>query len=474
MQKKTRQRYTGTFILVMSVLLLSTLLAMLSMNRMNAENRKDMSMLIAARVHDTISSSMTEPIMAAKTMASNGFLADFLVEEESSENEAGDVAKMQRYLSSVKERLGFDSAFTVSTKTSRYYTAVGLNKIVDPVNDPHDVWYSAFLEKNKSYDLDVDTDEVNGNLWTVFVNARIETDEGLVGVGGVGVQMTNIQDILSAYENQYGVKINLVDANGLVQVDTDTVKIENAWLNDIPVSAKTENEYIYNETGGKIIITKYVENLGWFLVVQSDDIKLDNDMKLMLLLNGGLFLILLVVFFAVGHATRRRTTVLLDNSYKDELTGLSNRRAYEEAISRLKKAPLPQGLVAVNADVNGLKEVNDRDGHNAGDVMIRAAADCLLQSFGEHGDVYRIGGDEFSALLNLTPDELASAMRCLTHILRSYRETLGFELSISIGTVPHWEDEALSLDEMIDKADERMYASKRAHYEKNGNDRRKN
>ena len=58
----------------------------------------------------------------------------------------------------------------------------------------------------------MDTDEVHENAWTVFVNCRIEDENGeLLGVCGVSVVMTELQDTLCDYEKEYGVKINLVN-----------------------------------------------------------------------------------------------------------------------------------------------------------------------------------------------------------------------------------------------------------------------
>ena len=53
----------------------------------------------------------------------------------------------------------------------------------------------------------------------------------------------------------------------------------------------------------------------------------------------------------------------------------------------------------ISIDLNGLKRVNDTYGHVAGDELIRAAADCMKNSFNEYGKIYRIGGDEFAVII---------------------------------------------------------------------------
>ena len=212
---------------------LAIVVSIYSLAKLARENTKEIDTMLSYRIYDSISSSLNEPIIVARTMACNDFLVEFLQNEKYMSEERA-INTMRAYLSSVKSGLNYDSAFLVSEASRRYYTYEGLNKIVDPVNDAHDVWYSLFVAKNKPYDLDVDSDEMNQGQWTVFVNTRIEDENGkLLGVCGVGVQMVNLQELFRSSEEKYGVEINLVDKNGLVQVDTDDINIESAWLEDV-------------------------------------------------------------------------------------------------------------------------------------------------------------------------------------------------------------------------------------------------
>lgn len=287
--------------------LLAIVVSIYSLTMLARENTKEIDTMLTYRIYDSISSSLNEPITVAKTMACDDFLADFLANEDGlDEGEA--VAVMRRYLNSIKGGLSYDSAFLVSERSRRYYTYEGLNKIVDPENDEHDIWYSLFVEKDKPYDLDVDSDEVNQGQWTVFVNARIEDASGtLLGVCGVGVQMTNLQELFLASEREYGVKINLVDRNGLVQVDTDDINIENAWLDEEVLSREATDEYIYQTTGNnEFAVTKYVEYLGWYLVVRSAPTSISRDFVNIILLNVALFLVVMaILIFTVAVILRR-------------------------------------------------------------------------------------------------------------------------------------------------------------------------
>ena len=104
------------------------------------------------------------------------------------------------------------------------------------------------------------------------------------------------------------------------------------------------------------------------------------------------------VIFAVRSIEyeKRKEEQLLRSSTTDELTRCYNRRAYEQDI---KKLTADKKFLYLSADVNGLKAVNDRLGHAAGDELLCGVAGCMKQSFEDYGKVYRIGGDEFVTIL---------------------------------------------------------------------------
>lgn len=114
-------------------------------------------------------------------------------------------------------------------------------------------------------------------------------------------------------------------------------------------------------------------------------------------------------YYSIGvDITERKKTEerLVHLSYHDHLTGLYNRRFFEEEMKRLDQSRnLP--ITIVMADVNGLKIVNDSFGHNDGDRLLKQVAEAMKEGFRADDIVARIGGDEFAVILPKTDAETA-------------------------------------------------------------------
>jgi len=167
---------------------------------------------------------------------------------------------------------------------------------------------------------------------------------------------------------------------------------------------------------------------------------------------------------------KKREEYLTRIAMTDELTRLYNRRSYEEDLAAYTTRPLEGDLVLLSADLNGLKRINDSLGHQAGDELIRGAANCLLLAIGNRGKVYRTGGDEFMAILHT--DDPEGVRGDIERRCGEWHGRYCQGLSLSIGYAAHAAHEGLSLHELEKKADHEMYLSKAKHYEAAGIDRR--
>jgi diguanylate cyclase (GGDEF)-like protein len=158
----------------------------------------------------------------------------------------------------------------------------------------------------------------------------------------------------------------------------------------------------------------------------------------------------LVGWFA--HSTRELTDRLKVAEERDFLTGLLNTRAFDAALSARAGLGRPFGLIL--ADMDSLKEVNDREGHAVGNDLLRRAADILSRRL-EYGDqVARVGGDEFGIIASAPGTD---AVRALCGRLTSALHEQGLSMSFGWAVCPRDGDSALLL---YRAADERLYAQK--------------
>ena len=169
---------------------------------------------------------------------------------------------------------------------------------------------------------------------------------------------------------------------------------------------------------------------------------------------------------------KRKEEALIMESNTDQLTGCSNRRAYENDLVHSSQGPLKEDFVLVSADVNGLKAVNDTLGHGAGDELLLGAAVCMQRCFGPYGKVYRLGGDEFVAIIFASEEELAEIRQNFEASLREWSGATVQSLSVSCGYVSRREFPELTFSAMEKIADERMYREKARYYEQADRDRR--
>ena len=158
-------------------------------------------------------------------------------------------------------------------------------------------------------------------------------------------------------------------------------------------------------------------------------------------------------------ARKQAEQELLHLNAHDALTALYNRRYFVEAQSRLQSENhLPASIVIV--DVDGLKSINDRLGHAAGDKLLQATAALLRTSFRSQDIIARIGGDEFAVLLPATNELVAAAaaerVRYNVRVHNAARTGLWLSLSLGVATATNAEE----LTRAFREADERMYLDK--------------
>jgi len=163
-----------------------------------------------------------------------------------------------------------------------------------------------------------------------------------------------------------------------------------------------------------------------------------------------------------NEALRRELDALRAMSAQDPLTGLKNRRYFDERLaSELDRAVRRrESLSLLVIDLDGFKALNDTQGHLAGDECLRRVARLLEVAVREHDIVCRIGGDEFAVILPGADEEGARYVaKRIRDRVAGARRRQGLEVGLSLGTAS-WDAGYDDLPAFVAAADAAMYQDK--------------
>ena len=166
-------------------------------------------------------------------------------------------------------------------------------------------------------------------------------------------------------------------------------------------------------------------------------------------------------FITNSLLTQKQEEQLKYMSFRDMLTSLYNRNKYIHFLDSNKENTLHNIGIAY-IDLNGLKQINDQQGHEAGDAFIRQTANVISSIFSE--EAYRIGGDEFVVISMDTAE--ADFSKKIANLQAKMVEQ---KINSSVGFL--WKQTCSDLEELLKEADQKMYDEKERYYREH--DRRK-
>lgn len=278
--------------------------------------------------------------------------------------------------------------------------------------------------------------------------------------------------VFKLYDEKGNFKVELINKEGckILGADKDKLNSSNSTLIDfvLPehrVAISKIQHYAFIDKGSSKfeIQCKNLNNESIYLVGSSSVTKEGNDKR-------GNFLLVQASFMDIKNQ-KEREILLQELSDKDPLSGLYNRRAYDKAINTFNRSNCKDVTVAI-IDLNGLKAANDKLGHAEGDKLIKEASKVLDKVFSPYGNVYKIGGDEFAALLDKNVPTVDELRRLLDNEISSHNQEHSQKLALAIGFANHDEFSDNSILGLIKHADERMYEDKQNYYSKQGINRR--
>jgi diguanylate cyclase (GGDEF)-like protein len=369
-----------------------------------------------------------------------------------------------------QQKYGYTTVFCVSEQTGNYYYQDGLNKTISK-GDEHDIWYYNFTGSGHELDLEVDTNEANGNNVTIFVNFRMENGDGrLLGVIGVGLQVNIIEDTINSYENDYGMSAYIINVGGSknsftgstdIFISEDELEGRTGIKESIELNKSAEPKLQWFTSGNerKCLISQYNETLGWYLVLEKDTNSISSAFQERIKNNVIFMLISLIACIMVTtivFINYNRRIVKAENT--DELTGLSNRKLFSKQYPAFVRKNREQKKTLFMFDIDHFKSINDTYGHMFGNAILAMAGEELRNAINGYGIAARWGGDEFLGVLAAPPEEAERILGKYMDSLKNEGKDERYRVTVSIGISEI--SGKLSMEQMIKKADEALYRSK--------------
>lgn len=352
-----------------------------------------------------------------------------------------------------------------------------------------------------------------GNLM-VLVSYPIFDDTGnYKGVVDVTIYLesdNSLKKLLNQHEFLDESSVFVVDRSGTIIYHPDPTRI-NEPIADHPLvqnimKGKSGSAQIINNRGTKYFSGyAFVENTGWGIIAQTPTSVIEKPLRILtqkiIFQSLPLLLVVLVVGWIISsHITspinrlatfseeallsnrdtksirllemrayiyevrqllkhiQEHFQVLTNQAQQDGLTGLANRRAFDQDIQKLMDQKIPFSLIMT--DIDNFKEVNDAYGHLVGDDVLRFLASIMLDVTRGEDLCYRYGGEEFAIIINEKNEEEAFALAERLRIKVSETPSpAGKNINISLGVSSYHKKDQLP-EMVIKRADLALYQSK--------------
>lgn len=419
-------------------------------------------------IYTEIQQRMIKPLIVSSLMANDTFLRDWVLNGEK------DIKSIQKFLQEIQTKYDAFTSFLVSDITKNYYHSKGIIDIINKKNVADD-WYFDFKNKDELYEVNLDINTNFGDSLIMFINYKVKDyKQKLIAVTGVGIKLMNIVGMLETFKKKYKYDVYFVDFNGEIILHTKGLdKRGNIssidGLNTLEKKIRANNgdkyEYVYNNST-YMLHTKYIKELNLYLFVEVDKDKYVSSISERFYINLLIsVLVTLIIVFIIIHFINLYQAKLEKIAHEDALTGLDNRRKFNEDIKsmfELYSRKHINSLTLIILDIDDFKKVNDTLGHLVGDKVLIRFGEILKDSLRKSDFIARWGGEEFSLLLPETPDEevlkIAQKIRISIKDDEVINKLVGGSItsSFGLGRLNHNE----SIDAFVSKVDSALYKAK--------------
>jgi methyl-accepting chemotaxis protein len=265
---------------------------------------------------------LVEPLTAARDIAGNSMVRQWLAEGENS----AQTPQFISYLDAVQRDHKAFSAFIISAASKNYYTQKGTERALSR-GDPKDAWFYAFLDSGQPRILAIDNDLATGEL-ALFIDLRLEQNGKPLGIAGLGLSMKELSQLIHNYSFGARGKVYLVRNDGLIQVHQDPALSGKQQLADhlgataaaaILNQGKLASAHFQRDGEDFLALSLPLRDLGWTLVAEVPEAQIYAEanralwMSSLIGLGVALVALLLVVWLARGlvRPIRQVTTALV-------------------------------------------------------------------------------------------------------------------------------------------------------------------
>lgn len=422
-------------------------------------------------LYSLLTKELIRPLLVGQYMANDEFLFDFVKQEQP------DMSAILRYLNRI-------------SRTFNVLTFVALedhNVVIDSDGKRIDLkngkaeWYHRLKDSPKETITDI------GNFEDphLYIDIKLrDIDDRFLGFVGVGIKLTDYKRLFTEYHSRFAYDIILTDENDFVMLSSSDLMTTEShhrterkvnintlpWFNEYQ-QQEAENIDVKNTTITDFSTKSYsvskmpMSELSWNLFIVSEQAENQREYwKLFIEKSAFMLFVLLVIYLVFTTSMRYINRKLVENAERDQLTLLPNRhylnRMYAKTCRQYRSAAV------IMCDLDDFKPINDKYGHKAGDMVLKAVAEKLAENIRSIDIIARWGGEEFVMVMPETSasqaTEIADRIRLSIKQTSIFIEEQQLELSVTMSfgiAITDLEDD--NPDKIIALADDALYDAKR-------------
>nr|WP_180203960.1 methyl-accepting chemotaxis protein [Pseudomonas sp. SbOxS1]NYU03759.1 methyl-accepting chemotaxis protein [Pseudomonas sp. SbOxS1] len=417
---------------------------------------------------------LVQPLTAAKDIASNSMVRDWLAAGEDS----AQTGTFTTYLEGVRAEHKAFTALMVGTASNHYFNEKGLDRTLSRSN-PKDAWFYTFLDSDQPRTLNIDNDTATGEL-ALFIDLKVEKAGKVVGVAGLGLSMKELSELIHNFSFGERGKVYLVRSDGLIQVHPEAQLSGKRTLAEQigePAAQAVMGQLSTSRTSAFVrddedflALSLPLRDLGWTLVAEVPQSQIYAEARRAMWMSGAIGLavalvcLLLVVLLARGlvRPIRQVTAALvaigsgggdlthrLDSSRADELGDLargfnrfldSQREMIGEVLATSERLRTAVGQVARVVD-----NTAERSGRQ------QEMTDMVATAVHEMGltvqEIAQNAGNAAVASQNAR-DEAMQAREVVGGSIR-HIESMSDEIGVAASAVAELADQVASIDQVL-------------------------